>query len=886
MKQRLKRWASLLLALMLVVSLLPAWAQAEEGADPSADESRVDFVLVLDCSGSMRDRDPYRKSVEACKMFMDMMPVANIRVSVVTYGYTEGEEYVGTRAYSFNGKELLDTDQVHVLADHEELSEPKQKTQLKEAIDETFGTYAFNTADDNKARSPMGSAMMAAYDLLERNGATEGNGCIILMSDGDVNSKIDRYEHTAYLDEVSSKAKNNQWPIFTIFTNMGSRDDAERRERMEMLASKTGGTYNNVTTANDLSAIFVNVFETFMKIDPAPAEEVTIDKSGEKTIALEVPELSVESTFTITGSSITSITIDRPDGDSITIKDNGRSEIAINDAKIYAAVETGRYVCAKMFVPTPGTYSITIYGDPDTTATVYTCSISDAELVMIPEVSHALDETTGTYGESFTKDQKLTVRASFFYNGGELKAPDFCAANPATLKLKKVDGGTESMVVLPDEGKMGVKEGMLGYYYELDLSDLKEGTYKFECELISNRFRSGQRNTGSALFTMENKKVVSIGTETPTRLEATLNQPFDKIKLSDYFESPDGDEILYGISFADDRVLCTAEVDAEGKLAAAAGATPVEDYRVTVTARDADTAEDAAASHEFLLTVINQPMEFHDKLPGSEKEPYTLWFEKSMFNEYPEGTEELRLELDDYFEDPDGLPISYSYDVDIEGEKGAVDVELSDDGELLVLPENEGLIELTVTATDGLDTREGTIYLESVSGSDIFWATAGPLTGVAIAILIFIIIVIVMAILTRRVGGYWEISFDMNGNPAGTDPNGRGIRMNYMRVSKGAKFYVKDMLTAVLNGYAGGPAVDDLLTFSLATWFGSSKLMMRGRPFSGKGCTLVNVPRDENFRITHNGVRVTGKKRITSGTLRMEIENPTYGPLTVEMKLK
>ena len=85
---------------LMAVVLLWLWfgnmtVKAEE------DNATIDFVLVIDCTGSLSDSDPYKWGVKAAQLFVETLPIKNVRVSVIAFGpqwdteevYTaEGEE--------------------------------------------------------------------------------------------------------------------------------------------------------------------------------------------------------------------------------------------------------------------------------------------------------------------------------------------------------------------------------------------------------------------------------------------------------------------------------------------------------------------------------------------------------------------------------------------------------------------------------------------------------------------------------------------------------------------------------------------------------------------------------------------------------------------------
>ena len=50
------------------------------------DNATIDFVLVIDCTGSLSDSDPYKWGVKAAQLFVETLPIKNVRVSVIAFG--------------------------------------------------------------------------------------------------------------------------------------------------------------------------------------------------------------------------------------------------------------------------------------------------------------------------------------------------------------------------------------------------------------------------------------------------------------------------------------------------------------------------------------------------------------------------------------------------------------------------------------------------------------------------------------------------------------------------------------------------------------------------------------------------------------------------------
>lgn len=124
---RRRRHESLVLAIpLLLAATLVRPAPAQTGADGGQRTDLLDFVLVLDESGSMRYNDPDRARVEAAQLFLDL-PLAGDRVAVVGFG--EGAETI-VPLQGIEGRRARILDQLSRVGSSGEF------TMLREALEE------------------------------------------------------------------------------------------------------------------------------------------------------------------------------------------------------------------------------------------------------------------------------------------------------------------------------------------------------------------------------------------------------------------------------------------------------------------------------------------------------------------------------------------------------------------------------------------------------------------------------------------------------------------------------------------------------------------------------------------------------------------------------
>ena len=150
--------ASLILAVCLLMTLIPAAYAAEE----VSENETVDFVLLIDYSNTMDANDREGLAVEACKMFLDLIPVEDARVSIIAFGY-EGKEPFEYANYTVSkGRDHF---YVHEISKMEGQLASDKKDTIKVSLD--------NLSGSDGQKTTIGAALAAGMDTLMRNNATQ-----------------------------------------------------------------------------------------------------------------------------------------------------------------------------------------------------------------------------------------------------------------------------------------------------------------------------------------------------------------------------------------------------------------------------------------------------------------------------------------------------------------------------------------------------------------------------------------------------------------------------------------------------------------------------------------------------------------------------------------
>lgn len=852
-ENEMRRILTALLSLVLVLSMLlpcfPVWAENGENAEETPKET-TDFVLVLDCSATMSTNDPEGVCMAACKQFVDQLPVQDVRISVITFG-APGEKYPFPEKYPVTQA----TDYIHVLVPMSDATAPEQMAQYKNTIDE-------GTKEQGKY-TPIGQALVAAVDTLEKSGSTSGNACVILMSDGIITDPVAAdNSRDLYTNMALDTCKANDWPVFTIELPKTPGEDSDRvakaNKYMKRVSTESGaGDDGHVVTSDlaEVSEAFHKIFNRFWDISGEVIQIV-----GNSEYEITIPQLASETNLIINGKTIKGVEL-------TCVADGSKQTITKTEDKerLVSVFEEGHYASLKLICPTAGSWKIKVLDDENATMVVFHNALQERALKMT---------ATPSAEGMLTKMDKITVQSVFTYRGYDDTNNSFYIDNPANLVVENLDKGVTK------EFKM---EGTTnGYYLEFPVSETPSGNFKIYVKLEHNMFRSGVKKSNSASFASENKQLELIKSAT-TELQQYVGRDFDRIDLSTIFSNPDGDPIDYTLTCTSDR---TVKFDAQfnpedGYLTIPAGMIPGT-YDMVLGAKDPDMTEEL--THNIKLTVMDRAMTV------SEIEEIELWSDYYSFQKEP--VTSTTLDLTQYVSDPDEMPLSFT--VSGATTEGLVDATI--DGSVLTInaiEAVEGETVLTVTANDGVSNVEVNMDIEVVSGKGVFWAKNWIWFALAAAAIALIIIIIVVISKLTRVKGVWNITIVEGYDELKIE----GLDIcSFLQIGKKKKFTLQQLINDILPFATGTGAVSQHISdyFNESVVTGSGKIMLKG-VLSGKGCQVLNVPQKQGanggLTVIHGGSPVSKKSfRYSGGAMefRFKIMDTMYGndkELVIEMQL-
>jgi hypothetical protein len=465
------------------------------------EDSTIDFVLVLDNSGTMAKSDPEGLTVSAAKMFIDMLPHKNARVAVVEFGSDYGADAYDAEKYS---------SYVSVPFPLSDISTVGQKIACKKVIAQTTqdGEY-----------TPVGYAFQAACDVLEKGGAKPEDAGILLISD----FRVTGQKHEDFLDggysyksleDAEQTARKNKWPVYTLEMNIDGRNDnpTDYRERIAArlrsgIPEAVGaGDYLPLHNASQAQTLFADIFKQFFdpnNRDDASAQSQTTDDNGDAAFPFSVGEMVAELNVTLTCENSAAIrSIEIGYGGQMAAYDLTAYQEPIQEEDRVITKED-RYVTVKLMLPPPSDdWKVIVHGDARTQLGMYALSIHDMDFTLGVSSAGAPEAS-----DSLTAAPMDTVHlaASFIYDGQRYQAEKVYTEYGAVLEIV----GTGQQIPMT----AGNSE------YFIDLAFDVPGTYTLKAIVNGDTFRTGSIESGICTVTIEGSAAQNVETEAATEPE-------------------------------------------------------------------------------------------------------------------------------------------------------------------------------------------------------------------------------------------------------------------------------------------------------------------------------------------------------------------------------
>ena len=772
--KKTKQITQIVVSMLLVLTMVFMPMKMILAADAQSSSTPTQFVLVLDCSGSMEESDVNGLSPKAAKMFVDMMPVENAQIAIVAFGANWGED-----SYVYPGDTTSNT-YTKVILGMTDVGTEKAKKKVKEAIDETAKVR------DKNGYTTIGYALQAAKDVLKENKAAKANGCVVLMSDGrqyylkngqrGSEAQETKLENGAeiYKSESLEAAlkdfKEKKWPVYTLEMSADIKDYYDEaglhtpkewkgnggfkiptgRFYMQHIADETGGEKFTAFTQLEVQNNFAGIFNKFYEGTEAGGILVNSEiKSGKANMDFDVAEMIAETNITITGndmSKVNSIELTDPSGSTKKYTETNKTDSRV------VTFEKGSYIMVKLLAPMEGKWKVKVNGTDGVKLTMMT--------VPIRELGLSLSTSTDTSKE-LEKGTEVTLSARFSYNKGQKSyfSKEFYGKNPA--KLYVVKGDEESAQTFD----MTVDEENQCYTGKVILN--QTGMVKVKAVVESGHFRNDRKETGYITFNVKNRPVTKV-----KDLE-DLNMGFGEeqtIDLNTYFNDPDQDKFICNFE-VDQTAGIEVTLDEQNVMHIKTG-TKAGDVQVKVGVNDGSMDQDVTSS--FTIHMVNQPL----REKGSKKISKTITYNANKVPGFlkkklgPDGSSNAEIKLDDYFEDPDGAaPI---YEIEKLPESSKIQINESAPGVLSITATGEGKETFHVSATDANDGSirfEKEISVKSISAGSWVWKQIRVPIIASVIILVIVIVFLILMFAGRKIYGVWEIT--VGGRLEGPYPLGK-----------------------------------------------------------------------------------------------------------------
>ncbi|MCT1401882.1 VWA domain-containing protein [Paenibacillus sp. p3-SID867] len=393
---RKNKW---LLSLMAAVLLTLTWSGGTMPQAMAASQgSKIDAVLVMDASNSMKNSDPERISSEAMKMFIDMLATTGDKVGVVSYTDRIQRE-----------KALL------------EIQSEADKTDLKEFIDQLDrGPYTDISVGLDEAVKVLKQGMNPAHAPM-----------IVVLADGnndlDPNTGKTSQEASDQLDQAVKEAKGSGIPIYTIGLNA---DGKLNKETLAELANQTGGKSFTTSSADDLPQILSEIFASHQQLKIVPVQSITGNGSYQE-VTVNVPNANVlEANISIMSSSPVDVKLVDPAG----------AEQTIPSANVLRSTSNS-YSLLKLLKPQQGDWKLQVKGVSKDKIDINLVFSYDLELIMDPPPPSKVKA-----GDT------IDIKAHLVSNGQKLQDQEQYGNMMAKLLVKDLDTGDESEVELENKG--------------------------------------------------------------------------------------------------------------------------------------------------------------------------------------------------------------------------------------------------------------------------------------------------------------------------------------------------------------------------------------------------------------------------------------------------
>lgn len=360
----------------------------------STNNDKLDAVLVIDASGSMKETDPNKLGLEGVKLFIDMMASTGNQAGIVTYGAEVDEVYPMTKVNSQSDKEAIKS---FVDGITRELEYTDITSGLSKAINME------NSRDTSDGNSPL----------------------IIIFTDG--NNAVGGVKNRDYaaidndLKNLLQEAKSKDYPVYTI----GLNDNGKLNEDyLKNISDQTNALAFIAKNPSELPDILTQIFAAHsnLKVQSLPS---LVGTGNFEEVTVNIPNGNVlEANISATASQAIEFKLVDPSGNSKVIPS---SDVTLH--------ESNSYHLLKVLRPVEGDWKLYVKGMSGDQINIDLVYNYDLDITVEP-----LSQT------SFAKGDDLKVSAYLSLQGTAIDDDALYQSATATLVLRNTQSGVETRI--------------------------------------------------------------------------------------------------------------------------------------------------------------------------------------------------------------------------------------------------------------------------------------------------------------------------------------------------------------------------------------------------------------------------------------------------------
>lgn len=378
-----KKWISSFIVIVCLFFSLSYYSV--RATSPLNSTSRIEGMLVVDVSNSMKSGDPKDISKEAMKMFIDMASFNGDKIGAIAYADAVMREKALVKLYS-----------------------SQDKKDLKEFID-SLEKYAY---------TDLSVGIREAVTVLQSSHEQDYSPLIVLLADGnnelDPNKSKTLNEANSDLDKAIVAAQAKGYPIYTIGLNANGKLN---KDVLIDVAKKTNGKFFEASSADLLPGILSEIFANHLKLKIVPVDQV-VGNGQFQDINIHVPNENVlEANISLISSEPVEVKLINPSGQELALPSD---QVLLSKSKSYTMI--------KLLKPVQGDWILKVKGVDKDKIDINLIFNYDLQLKLNPltEMSYKAGET-------------VKIGAFFVDNGTTISDHEIYKSMKATLFVTDLD---------------------------------------------------------------------------------------------------------------------------------------------------------------------------------------------------------------------------------------------------------------------------------------------------------------------------------------------------------------------------------------------------------------------------------------------------------------